>query len=89
MMLKENRIGRSLRLALDISVLVAPSKPNKTLELGDVVRIEMRNYTAINGLYVVNSIEVTTDFIAQLDLAGYDPEMVTGWSVALETAFTE
>lgn len=89
MMLTENRSGRTLRQSLDISAIMAPGKANRQLELGDVVRQDMRNYTALNGTYVVNSIEVTTDFVAQLDMSGYDPAIVTGWSVDMEQPFGE
>jgi len=87
MMLEENRNGRTLRMGMDVSVLLAPGKTNRQIEIGDVVRVDMRNYTTINGLYVVNSIEIATDFIVQVDLSGYDPAIITGWSVDMEQPF--
>lgn len=88
-MVKENRVGRSLSMLLDIAAIYAPGKVSKHLAIGDVVTVYLRNYTAINGLYVVNSIEITTEFTVQIAMDGYDPDMISGWSVALEAPFEE
>ena len=86
-MIIENRAGRTLSLAADIAVIYAPGKANKQLELGDVVTVYMRNYQALNGLYMVDKLDISTDFVVQLALTGYDPNMIDGWSVDKETAF--
>lgn len=88
-MVKENRAGRTLSGAFDIACLYAPGKVNKQLEIGDVVTVYMRNYQALNGLYMINKLDISTDFTVQLSMTGYDPNMVNGWSVDLETPFEE
>lgn len=86
----ENRVGRTLTGKFDISVLVAAGKPNgQLLSAGDVVRVWFSVYQAMNGLYTVTGIEIAQDFTVTLSLAGYDPDVINGWSVALETPFEE
>lgn len=88
--IKENRVGRTLTGSFDISVMVAPGKPNgQLLEAGDVVRVWFPTYPAMNGLYTVTGIEIAQDFTVNLALAGYDPDAINGWSVTLETPFEE
>lgn len=86
-MIIENRAGRTLSMAVDIASLYAPGKDNKQLEIGDVVTVYLRNYQAINGLYMVDKLDITTDFVIQLALTGYDPNMIDGWSVDKEMPF--
>lgn len=86
-MVVENRAGRTLSMAADIAVIYAPGKDNKQLEIGDVVTVYMRNYQAINGLYMVDKLDITTDFVVQLSMTGYDPNMIDGWSVDKEMPF--
>lgn len=86
----ENRVGRTLTGSFDISVLIAPGKPNgQLLEAGDVSRIWFAVYQAMNGLYTDTSIEIAQDFTVTLSLAGYDPAVIDGWTVALETPFED
>jgi hypothetical protein len=53
------------------------------------VRVWFSVYQAMNGLYTVTSIEIAQDFTVTLSLAGYDPAVIDGWTVALETAFED
>lgn len=86
----ENRVGRTLTGSFDISCLIAAGKPNgQLLQAGDVVRVYFNVYQAMNGLYTVTSIEIAQDFTVTLSLAGYDPDVIDGWTVALETAFED
>lgn len=87
-LIKENRAGRSLSLVLDIECLYAPGKANKTLQVGDVVLAEFAYYPAINGLYKILNMEITADFTVALNLAGYDPATISGWTLALESEFS-
>ena len=41
------------------------------------------------GLYTVTGLEIAQDFTVTVSLAGYDPAVIDGWSVALETPFEE
>lgn len=88
-MVRDNRAGRTLGELADIAALVAAGKPGKMIEMGDVVRQDMRNYDAINGDYVVEKLEITTDFTMQVSLTGYDPMAIDGWSVAMEVPFDQ
>ncbi|MGV3649835.1 MAG: hypothetical protein ACO1OK_00285 [Devosia sp.] len=88
-LIKENRAGRSLSMLLDIACLFAAGKPNKTLEVGDVVLVDMRNYATIGGLYRVADLEISSEFTVSIKLNGYDPATISGWSVDLEQPFTE
>lgn len=86
----ENRVGGTLTVSCDISVLIAAGKPfGQLLETGDVVRIWFEVYEAMNGLYSVTGLEIAQDFTVTVSLAGYDPAVIDGWSVALETPFEE
>lgn len=88
--IKDNRAGRTFSGTFDLSVLNAAGKPNgQLLEAGDVVRLWLRNYQAVNGLYTVSSLEIGQDFTVALSLAGYDPDAIAGWSSDIEIPFEE
>jgi len=88
--IKENRVGRTFSGSFGMSVLIAPGKPSgQLLEAGDIVRVWLRNYQQINGLYKISSIEIAQDFTVNLSMAGYDPDTVDGWSDSFETAFED
>lgn len=86
-MIIENRAGRTLSMAADIAVIYAPGKTSKQLEIGDVVTVYMRNYQVLNGLYMVDKMDISTDFVVQLSMTGYDPTMIDGWSIDKEIPF--
>jgi len=86
----ENKVGRTLTGSFDISCLIAAGKPGgQLLQAGDVVRVWFPVYQTMNGLYTVTSIEIAQDFTVTLALTGYDPAVIDGWTVALETAFED
>jgi len=86
----ENKVGRTLTGSFDISCLIAAGKPDgQLLQAGDVVRVWFPVYQTMNGLYTVTSIEIAQDFTVTLALTGYDPAVIDGWTVALETAFED
>lgn len=89
--IKENRVGRTLQALLDISVLLAPGKPNgQMLQPGDVVRVDFEeDYDALNGLYTVVSLEIGQDYTVGATLVGFTTDIINGWSSALETPYEE
>jgi len=82
----ENEIGRTISGAFDVSVLVATGKPNRQLELADVVNWDApAPYDDMNGLYRVDGLSINSDFSVSLSLTGTSAAVIDGWSTALET----
>jgi len=88
-LVKDNQAGRQISGAFDISVLVAPGKSNRTLQVGDPVWFEVNApYDGMAGLYRIDSIEITAPgFGVSLAMSEAAPDAITGWSTALETPF--
>lgn len=88
-LVQDNQAGRQISGAFDISVLVAPGKSNRTLQVGDVVWFEANSpYDGMSGLYRVDSLELTApSFGVSLALSEAADDAITGWSTALETPF--
>ena len=86
----ENSLGGTISGAFDISVLVASGKANRQLELGDVVNWDAQSpYDDMNGLYRVDGLSINSDFTVSLSLSGTSPDIINGWSTALETPLAE
>lgn len=84
----ENGLGRTISGVFDPSVLVAPGKANRQLEVGDCIRWDAPSpYDDINGLYRVDDIRINADFSVSLMLSGTSADIISGWSTALEVAF--
>lgn len=89
-MVKDNQAGKSISGLFDTSVLVAPGKANRMLQVGDVVRFEVSSpYDALGGLYQVDGIEINANFSVSLAMSEAPADAITGWSTALETAFAD
>lgn len=88
-LVQDNQAGRQVSGAFDISVLVAPGKSNRTLQVGDVVWFEANApYGGMSGLYRVDSLELTApSFGVSLALSEAAEDAIPGWSTALETPF--
>lgn len=87
----ENRQSRTFTGVFDIGILIPAGKPaGEMLEVGDVVRIWFEDdYDAINGLYTVTSVEISSEMTIGLSLVGYTPDVIDGWSVDLEVPYEE
>lgn len=85
-MMEENAAGRTISGVFDISVLVASGKPNRQLEVGDVVNWDAPSpYDDMNGLYRVDALSINSDFSVSLSLTGTSAAVIDGWSTDLET----
>lgn len=89
-MLTENQIGKTVSGQFDISTLVATGKSNRLLEVGDVTNWDAPEpYDDMNDLYRIDSPSVNADFTVSLSLSGTTPNIINGWSTALETPLEE
>lgn len=85
----ENGLGRTISGVFDISVLVAPGKANRQLEVGDCIRWDApAPYDDLNGLFKVDDLRINADFSVSLSLSGTSSDVIGGWSTALEAPFT-
>lgn len=82
----ENSNSATVSGQFDISVLVATGKPNRLLEVGDVVWWDGGEpFDDMDGLFTVSGIEIASNFVVTLSLAGTSPDIINGWNVGLET----
>lgn len=89
-MQEENDLGGTISGLFDISVLAATGKPNRLLEVGDVVWWDGGDpFDDMDGLFTVTGLEIASNFAVSLSLAGTSADIINGWNTGLETALDE